>query len=239
MPIEFRCHECDNLLRTPQGSSGKKGRCPSCGATMVIPEPKQDLASPFAEETAPAETTPPEQQPAATEDTPEPAVQSSEPEPAATEPTASADSTENQPPLRPLQHQHPAAPSQEITYPNDRPLAPAHPADTNYPPRIGRAHRGAMVFILGILGLTCAFGCCMGWCSIPITMSGLVMAAIAVVIGHVDLRDMNEGKMDPSGKDLTRLGYTIGIVGCCIILLELGTVAIIFISTIVMSVANQ
>jgi hypothetical protein len=38
MPIEFRCTQCDRLLRVPDGTSGKDAKCPQCGAILKIPE---------------------------------------------------------------------------------------------------------------------------------------------------------------------------------------------------------
>jgi uncharacterized membrane protein len=37
MTIEFRCKNCDKLLRTPAGTEGKQAKCPDCGALMEIP----------------------------------------------------------------------------------------------------------------------------------------------------------------------------------------------------------
>ena len=31
MPIEFRCTQCNKLLRTADASAGKKAKCPDCG----------------------------------------------------------------------------------------------------------------------------------------------------------------------------------------------------------------
>jgi DNA-directed RNA polymerase subunit RPC12/RpoP len=39
MPIEFRCTQCDRLLRTQDDTAGKQARCPDCGAMMLIPRP--------------------------------------------------------------------------------------------------------------------------------------------------------------------------------------------------------
>lgn len=39
MAIEFRCTNCQRLLRTPDGTSGKDAKCPECGTTVRIPEP--------------------------------------------------------------------------------------------------------------------------------------------------------------------------------------------------------
>jgi len=38
MPIEFRCTQCDRLLRTPDGTAGKSAKCPQCGTVTPIPE---------------------------------------------------------------------------------------------------------------------------------------------------------------------------------------------------------
>jgi len=38
MPFEFRCTQCDRLLRTADGSQGKNAKCPSCGHIMQVPE---------------------------------------------------------------------------------------------------------------------------------------------------------------------------------------------------------
>ncbi len=37
MPIEFRCTQCDKLLRTPDDTAGKRAKCPSCGTVLPIP----------------------------------------------------------------------------------------------------------------------------------------------------------------------------------------------------------
>ena len=37
MPIEFRCHSCSKLLRTPDESAGKKAKCPQCGTIVDVP----------------------------------------------------------------------------------------------------------------------------------------------------------------------------------------------------------
>ena len=37
MTIEFHCPGCGGLMRTPDETSGKKGRCPNCGIKVRIP----------------------------------------------------------------------------------------------------------------------------------------------------------------------------------------------------------
>jgi phage FluMu protein Com len=37
MPIEFRCAQCQKLLRTPDDTAGKQAKCPDCGAIVQVP----------------------------------------------------------------------------------------------------------------------------------------------------------------------------------------------------------
>jgi len=37
MAIEFRCTQCNKLLRTGEGTAGKQAKCPECGAVSTIP----------------------------------------------------------------------------------------------------------------------------------------------------------------------------------------------------------
>jgi hypothetical protein len=56
MPIEFNCQTCQRLVRTPDNTAGKKGKCPYCGSMMDIP---RAAAAPPASEQAPrAEVSP-------------------------------------------------------------------------------------------------------------------------------------------------------------------------------------
>ena len=67
MAIEFRCTQCNKLLRTGDETVGKQARCPECGAITVVPqpdsipesasEPSQD-SGPFSD-TLPGSTPPP------------------------------------------------------------------------------------------------------------------------------------------------------------------------------------
>ncbi len=59
-----------------------------------------------------------------------------------------------------------------------------------------RPHRGVAVLVLGILGLLCC----------------VIFGIIAWALGSADLREMDEGRMDPSGRGLTRAGQICGIL---------------------------
>ena len=73
-----------------------------------------------------------------------------------------------------------------------------------------KPHRGAVVLVLGILGIVVCVIC----------------GIIAWVMGNNDLREMAAGTMDPSGRGITQAGKICGmisviltIVGICISLL--------------------
>lgn len=59
-----------------------------------------------------------------------------------------------------------------------------------------RPHRGVLILVFGILGLVCCF----------------IFGIVAWVMGNGDLREMNAGRMDPSGQGLTQAGKICGII---------------------------
>jgi hypothetical protein len=59
-----------------------------------------------------------------------------------------------------------------------------------------RPHRGTLILVLGILGLVLCVIC----------------AIVAWVMGSGDLKEMDAGRMDPSGRGLTQAGKIIGII---------------------------
>ncbi len=59
-----------------------------------------------------------------------------------------------------------------------------------------KPHRGTTVLVLGILGLVCCIVC----------------GIIAWVMGSKDLKEMDEGIMDPEGRGLTQAGKICGMV---------------------------
>jgi hypothetical protein len=59
-----------------------------------------------------------------------------------------------------------------------------------------KPHRGVLILVLGILGLVCC------------TICGI----IAWVMGNGDLREIDAGRMDPSGRGLTQAGKICGMI---------------------------
>jgi hypothetical protein len=110
----------------------------------------------------------------------------------------------------------PLGPPPRVSGPAAQPPAPAYGQPQGYPqpgafpgaglpgamglPGMGlgaaRPHRGALILTLGLV----AFFCC------PLT------GIASWIMGNADLRDMDAGVMDPSGRGLTNAGRIIGIV---------------------------
>lgn len=68
-----------------------------------------------------------------------------------------------------------------------------------------KPHRSSMVLVFGILAIV--FTCC------P------VFGILAWVFGNNDLREMNQGLMDPAGRDTTNVGRILGIIGVALAVL--------------------
>jgi hypothetical protein len=76
--------------------------------------------------------------------------------------------------------------------------APTGPAEYQGPPQQPLSpHRGGLILTLGILGIVCCFIC----------------GIIAWVMGNNDMREIDAGRMDPSGRGLTQAGKICGMVG--------------------------
>jgi hypothetical protein len=74
---------------------------------------------------------------------------------------------------------------------------PVVPVENQRPPQQPlRPHRGGVILALGILGLVACFIC----------------GIFAWIMGKNDLWEMDTGRMDPSGRGLTKAGRICGIV---------------------------
>ncbi|MHC4172746.1 MAG: DUF4190 domain-containing protein [Planctomycetota bacterium] len=74
---------------------------------------------------------------------------------------------------------------------------PAATAEAQAPVQSLAPHRGVLILVLGILGIVCCFIC----------------GIIAWVMGNNDLREIDAGRMDPTGRGLTQAGKICGMVG--------------------------
>jgi len=73
-------------------------------------------------------------------------------------------------------------------------------------------HRGGVVLALGILGLV---------------MTCVPLSIIAWVMANGDLGEIDAGRMDPTGRELTNAGKILGVVGTLL-------VAVVYLATIVL-----
>jgi len=74
---------------------------------------------------------------------------------------------------------------------------PVVPVESQEPPQQSlRPHRGVLILVLGILGIVCCFIC----------------GIIAWVMGNNDMREIDAGRMDPTGRGLTQAGKICGMV---------------------------
>lgn len=63
-----------------------------------------------------------------------------------------------------------------------------------------RPHRATLVLIFGILGIVTCFA----------------FGIAAWIMGSGDIRAMDQGQMDPSGREMTNAGKILGIIAVCL-----------------------
>lgn len=74
-------------------------------------------------------------------------------------------------------------------------------------------HRGTLVLVFGIVGIiVCA-----------------IFGILAWIFGNEDLKKMDAGRMDPSGRDMTNVGRILGIISVCLNILGILVVIIYFV----------
>jgi len=81
------------------------------------------------------------------------------------------------------------------------PQPPTQQDSQNFQP-----HRGTMILIFGILGVSCCF---------PFGIAAWVM-------GHADMKLIDSGEMDPTGRGMTNGGKICGIISVIIFVLGCG-----------------
>jgi hypothetical protein len=85
-----------------------------------------------------------------------------------------------------------------------QPSPPSQPPAPPVRPTTVRPHRGVAILVLGILSIVLICGI------------GLILGPIAWIMGTNDLREIREGRMDPTGEGMTAAGRICGIVGTCL-----------------------
>jgi len=84
--------------------------------------------------------------------------------------------------------------------------APGMPGGAYATPTTGvKPHRGTMILVFGILGIVCCF----------------IFGIVAWVMGNGDLREMREGRMDPSGQGTTNGGRICGIIAVVLFIVQI------------------
>lgn len=73
------------------------------------------------------------------------------------------------------------------------------------------SHRGVLILILGLAGLLLC----------------QILGIVAWVMGNDDLRAMDAGRMDPSGRDLTQAGRICGIIAVVLMAVSLAFILLL------------
>ncbi len=207
MSIEFRCSSCGSTLRVEDFHRGKMARCPTC--QMIVPIPGEaDLR-----ETAPLERPVEEAE-----------SQPVEPRWLVRTPDGTLYGPARRSELLTWQAERRISPecrlqqvgqagwvtpesvlgdlgrrggSAASVYP-DKPASypTTTPVEYSGPLRIRRSHNGGLILTLAILGLF----------FFPLSI-------VAIVVGLQELKGMDRGQIDDSGRGLVRAGVGLGIVG--------------------------
>lgn len=61
-----------------------------------------------------------------------------------------------------------------------------------------KPHRGVLILVLAIVGF--------------VTSLWIPLGTIAWILGNIDLKEMDAGRMDPEGRSMTQIGKIIGMV---------------------------
>jgi hypothetical protein len=81
-------------------------------------------------------------------------------------------------------------------------------------------HRGGLILAFGIIGLVIC----------------LPFGIAAWVMGNNDLREIEAGRMDPTGEGLTRSGRIVGIIACCLALVGIAVNVLVMFVAIVANI---
>ena len=87
-----------------------------------------------------------------------------------------------------------------------------------------RPHRGTLILVLGILGIVC---------------SCFPLGIVAWVLGHQDIKDMDAGTMDPTGRGMAQAGKILGIISVALTVLGLMLYGLMIVGALAMPMMMQ
>jgi hypothetical protein len=192
MPITTTCPKCSRKLNVPEALLGKRGKCPKCGENFTIAD-EEEPSSTSRSRVRPRQAPPPEPD---DEEVPDDEEAEDQDEPQEEE-------------ERPARKRKKAAEADYEEVPDDEDDEPQSRKRKKKKKRRrgGRdlqPHRGQLIMILGIASIPAFF--------IGGGITGLGLGIAAWVMGSMDLREMEEGRMDPSGESETNTGRLCGMI---------------------------
>jgi phage FluMu protein Com len=211
LPIEFHCSECGKMLRTPDNSAGKKGRCPDCGTIMTIP----------VQSTNPSSTA---QAPSTSRTTPKAKAAT----PPAHDPLGLGIGSPT--PQNPLPSAGPGRPS--TSKPVYNPYQSPGPAMGQPMRPTGQTPKTGLVLTLGIISLVSSisiylFVCCC-W---PVSLLPMLVAfgcgIPAWIVGHQELKRFAAGVYRRQGQGEMKAGYVCAILGVVFSILSIVAIALL------------
>jgi hypothetical protein len=87
-----------------------------------------------------------------------------------------------------------------------------------------KPHRGGLLLALGILSYV---------------LCGIFTAIPAWIMGHSDLKEMEAGLMDPSGRGLTQAGKILGMIHCILWMVAMAIGIVFFLIAVVFAGAAR
>jgi hypothetical protein len=196
MATEVECPSCHRSLSVPEEMFGTRVKCPDCGDIFeagpaglraALPDAFQPETNGEVVVAAPPPGTPFAVTPVAGAPRPGPAGGAADmrPCPFCAEPISTNS------------FRCPFC-SEDMAEEDDRPWERPYGARVR---RDSLPHRGTMILVFGILSFVLPY------------VVGMAFGLAAWIMGHIDLRRMKAGEMDPEGTSLTKAGWICGIIG--------------------------